>query len=105
MKQLRVYEATQSFGHSRIKIRDGLREEMAAVFAIALSALLDSDLIQSKSFVQSLASQIHFRNGAHSASVILVMLSCGEVSPGKQNKLLSVARAARYGLPSLFLLH
>jgi len=37
-------------------IRDGLREEMAAVFAITLSALLDSDLIQSKSFVQSLAS-------------------------------------------------
>ena len=86
---------------NRNGIRDGLREEMAAVFAIALSALLESDLIQSNNFVQSLASEINFRNDAHNASVILAMLSCGEVSPENQNELLSVARAARSGLSSL----
>lgn len=83
------------------EIRDGLQDEIAAIFASMLSAILESNLVQNNKIGLSLSSQMSFRNRAIDTSRFLTSLSCRDLSVDNSPALLSVTAAARSGLSSL----
>jgi len=77
--------------------QDGTQEEIAAIFASMLSALLESDFVQSNIIERN----IPFRNKAIDASKFLAILSSKDIGTAQTQSSLSVSDAARSGLSSI----